>query len=55
MQLWRSLCTNVAEEAWCDARTGLRRPYDGAAVMRCAGSTGSAVGVSNRRLRPIDL
>jgi hypothetical protein len=25
VQLWRSLCTKVAKDAWCDDGTGLRR------------------------------
>jgi hypothetical protein len=39
---------NVAREAWRAARTGLRRAmFWRSSVMRCAGSTGSAVGVSS--------
>jgi hypothetical protein len=48
VQIWRSLCTNVDGKAWCATGTGLRRAmYRRSFVMRCAGSTGSAVGVSS--------
>jgi hypothetical protein len=48
VRLWRSLCTNVAGEVWRAVGTGLRRAMcRRSRVMRCAGSTGSAVGVSS--------
>jgi hypothetical protein len=48
VHLWRSLCTNVAGEAWRAAGTGLRRAMcRRSCVMRCSGSAGSAVGVSS--------
>jgi hypothetical protein len=44
----RSLCTNVAREAWRAAGTSVGRAMCWrSSMMRCAGSTGSAVGVSN--------
>jgi hypothetical protein len=44
----RSLCTNVDGEVWRAAGTGLRRAmYWWSSVIRCAGFTGSAVGVSS--------
>jgi hypothetical protein len=51
MHLSRSLCTNVDGEAWRATGTGLRRGMCWqSSVMRCAGSTGSAVGVSSSRV-----
>jgi hypothetical protein len=48
MHFSRSLCTNVAGDAWRAAETGLRRAmYWWSPVKRCAGSTGSAVRVSS--------
>jgi hypothetical protein len=48
MHFLRSLCTNVDGETWRAAGTGLRRTMcRRSAVMRCAGSTGSAVGASS--------
>jgi hypothetical protein len=47
VQLWRSVCTNVAEKEWRAAATGLKRAmYRRSCAMRCAGFTWSAVGVS---------
>jgi hypothetical protein len=48
VNLSRSLCTNVHGEEWRAAGTGLRRAMCWrSSVMRCAGFTGSRVGVSN--------
>jgi hypothetical protein len=48
MNFLRSLCTNVAREAWRAAGTGLRRAICWrSSVVRCAESTGSAVRVSS--------
>jgi hypothetical protein len=44
----RSLCTNVAREAWHSAGTGLRRDTCWqSSVTRYTGSPGSAVGISS--------
>jgi hypothetical protein len=48
VQLWRSLCTKVPRLAWRVAGTDLRRAISWlCCVMRCADSTGCAVGVSS--------
>jgi hypothetical protein len=48
VQSRRSLCTNVAGEAWRAAGTGLRRVMcRRSCAMRWAGSAGSAAGVSS--------
>jgi hypothetical protein len=48
VQLRRSLCTKVPGLAWYVAGTGLRRAMCWrSCVMRCADSTGCAIGVSS--------